>query len=247
MPSGKINCKCCNQLYDAISMVTCCICKEKFKNTCVDVSANEVRTLNSNKGYDWTCTNCRPISHDIKHLKALIINLQSEIKQLRVECNQTVKDSPLDFEEILSELSERQKRVNNVILFNVKEQDQQNSPAVKIEGDKNHVVTILSSISPDLPLNDIKPVRLGSFSANKIRPIKISLKNGYTAMNIFKNANKLKSHQTYKNVIISSDKTKRQIEFYKKTKQEMTNRLEAGETNLKIKYINQIPRIVSEN
>lgn len=247
MPAGKIPCKCCNQQFEAILMVTCCICKDKFKNSCVDITANEVRTLNSNKGYDWTCINCRPISQDIKQLKALIIDLQQEIKQLRVERNQPVGECSLDFEEIVSELSERQKRMKNIILFNVIEQDQQKPSAARIEGDKSHAISILSSIAPEVPVNDIKPIRLGSFSANKIRPIKITLQNEHATVNVFKNAHKLKSHQTYKKVKVSSDKTKRQIEFYKKTKQEMNDRLEAGETNLKIKYINQIPKIVSEN
>lgn len=247
MPTGRIICKCCNQLYDAISMVTCCICKEKFKNTCVDITANEVRTLNSNKGYDWTCANCRPISHDIKNLKSLLIDLQREIKELRAVTNPPSKESSLEFEDIVAEVSERHKREKNIIIFNIAEQDQQKTPAAKSEGDKIQVVNILNSIVPDLSLAEVKPIRLGSFSSNKIRPIKISLENGYAAKKVLKNAKKLKSHQVYKNVNISSDKTKRQIDFYKKTKQELKNRLEAGENNLKIKYINQVPRIVSEN
>lgn len=243
----KLNCKCCNQMYDAHLMVTCCICKNKFKHTCVDITANEVRTLNSNKGYDWTCVNCRTIGQDIKQLKSLILDLQKEIKQLRADKIQPGLNSGFDIEEIVSEISDRQRRSKNIIIYNVKEQDQQNSANDRIQKDNEQVVSILSAVLPELSVAHIRPIRLGTFATNKTRPIKIMLESDNCVGKVLRNANKLKANQRYKHINISSDKTKKQIEFYNTLKSELKQRSDAGEMNLRIKYVNKIPRIVSEN
>nr|CAH7727047.1 unnamed protein product [Callosobruchus chinensis] len=106
----------------------------KFKHTCVDITSNEVRTLNSNTGYDWTCVNCRAFGRDLKDLKALIIKLQNDISELKAE---KARSTPgVDFEEIIAEISERQKRKNNIMLFNVPEPDQSSALAVQVASDK---------------------------------------------------------------------------------------------------------------
>ena len=53
--------------------------------------------------------------------------------------------------------------------------------------------------------------------------------------------------RTAKNCSIYSDKTPKQLEYYKKRKKELTDRTNRGETNLKIKYYNDVPKIVSLN
>nr|CAH7754554.1 unnamed protein product [Callosobruchus chinensis] len=111
MPA-KSACKCCNQLCDANLLVTCCVCKERYKHSSFEITNNEVRTLNANKGYDWTCVNCRTIGKDLNDLKALIIQLQSDTQELKTE-NMRMAGSSIDFEEIISEINERQKRTNS--------------------------------------------------------------------------------------------------------------------------------------
>nr|CAH7763878.1 unnamed protein product [Callosobruchus chinensis] len=116
MPS-RFPCKCCNQLSDNHLLVTCCVCKDKYKHSCVDITANEVRILNANKGYDWTCIYCRAVGKDIKDLQALIIKLQSDVKELKAENARRMKSSEFTFEDIITEFSERQKRKNNVVFL----------------------------------------------------------------------------------------------------------------------------------
>lgn len=243
----KSTCKCCNQLYDNLLFVTCCICKEKYKNTCVDITSNELRILNSQKGYDWTCSKCRVIGNDLKELKALIISLQNDIKQLKAGNVQLETNPDADFEDILMEISDRQKRKNNIILFNVPEQDQSKPVTEQRESDKQEVMDILSIVDPSALEANVKPIRLGVFSESRTRPIKLSFQNEDTARKFLKNAKKIKTNAKYKNVNFSADKTKKQIEYYKKIKQELNDKINAGETNCRIKYINNVPRIVSEN
>ncbi|CAH1101741.1 unnamed protein product [Psylliodes chrysocephalus] len=119
--SARVACKCCNQVSHGHLMDTCSVCKYKFKHTCVDITANEVRTLNMNKYYDCTCIGCRAIGKDLKDLKSLIKQLQQEIKALKDEKNQHTKSSEFNFEDVMYEMSERQKRRNNIMIFNVPE------------------------------------------------------------------------------------------------------------------------------
>nr|CAH7722271.1 unnamed protein product [Callosobruchus chinensis]CAH7730167.1 unnamed protein product [Callosobruchus chinensis]CAH7731437.1 unnamed protein product [Callosobruchus chinensis]CAH7734104.1 unnamed protein product [Callosobruchus chinensis]CAH7746682.1 unnamed protein product [Callosobruchus chinensis] len=246
MPA-KSSCKCCNQLCDAHLLVTCCVCKERYKHSCVEITTNEVRTLNANKGYDWTCVNCRTIGKDLNDLKALIIQLQSDIQELKTENMRMAGSSSVDFEEIISEINERQKRTNNIIIFNIDEPDHSISVREQIEADKVTAVDILNQIVPDLPVASIKPVRLGLFSNTKTRPVKITFQNTDSTHKILMNANKLKNNAVYSNIRISRDRTKRQMEYYGKVRQELQDRHRAGDTNCRIKFFNDVPKIVQGN
>nr|CAH7735796.1 unnamed protein product [Callosobruchus chinensis] len=158
MPA-KSSCKCCNQLCDAHLLVTCCVCKERYKHSCVEILLT------------------RTIGKDLNDLKALIIQLQSDIQELKTENMRMAGSSSVDFEEIISEINERQKRTNNIIIFNIDEPDHSISVREQIEADKVTAVDILNQIVPDLPVASIKPVRLGLFSNTKTRPVKITFQN----------------------------------------------------------------------
>ena len=51
----------------------------------------------------------------------------------------------------------------------------------------------------------------------------------------------------FKNIKISFDRTPRQQEVYKQLKAQLNDRLVKGESNLKIRYFNGTPKIVSLN
>lgn len=95
----------------------------------------------------------------------------------------------------------------------------------------------------------MKPVRLGKYDAtkNNPRPIKISLRDEATVHNFIRKAKTLRDRETFKNVNISLDRTPRQIEYYRTVKNELIQRSSEGETNLQIKYVRGIPKIVSVN
>nr|CAI5837874.1 unnamed protein product [Callosobruchus analis] len=240
-------CKCCNQMCESHLLVTCCICKEKYKHSCVEVTTNELRTLNANKGYDWTCKDCRVTGKDLKDLKALIIQLQNDIKDLKAENARIAESSGFSLEDVIEEISERQKRKSNVMLFNVEEPDQNKSVREQTESDINLATNILNTIAPDISLAGAKVVRLGPFAATKVRPVKIILNSPENARKILMNSKKLKNHNIYKKINVSADRTKKQLDHYKRLKQELLSRHATGDTNCRIKYINDIPRIIQVN
>ncbi|CAH1995122.1 unnamed protein product, partial [Acanthoscelides obtectus] len=203
-------------------------CDSREKCSCVSITANEVRTLNANKGYDWTCVDCRAIGKDIKGLRALIIELQNDIKELKAANTQAADSSGFSFEDVISEVIERQKRKTNIILFNVKEPDQAKSKKEQTESDSTIVLDIVSKVDPELTLTNLKPIRLGPFAGNKIRPIKISFESPDIAQKVAMNARKLNTSRIYSNVRIAPDRTKKQLEYYKEVKRELTERHNAG-------------------
>nr|CAH7741774.1 unnamed protein product [Callosobruchus chinensis] len=246
MPS-RVSCKCCNQVCETHLVVTCSVCKDKFKHSCVDISSNEVRTLNCNKGYDWTCVSCRSIGKDMKDLKSLIIQLQTTVNELKA-ANARINSTPaFDYEDMISEITERQKRKCNIMVFNVSEPDQNKPAKEQSEADKRTVENILNHVAPELDLQNVASVRVGRFLNSKKRPIKIVLGNADTVRKVLINAKKIKSNNDYKHVSISSDRTKKQIEYFKAVKQELDDRIRAGDTNCRIKYFNDVPRIVTLN
>nr|CAI5867624.1 unnamed protein product [Callosobruchus analis] len=135
--------------------------------------------------------------------------------------------------------------MNNIILFNIDELDQGKPVREQTESDKTMVENILNNV--DLEINNIKPIRRGNFNEAKKRPIKITVGNVETAGKIISSAEKLKTTNQFKHVNISFDRTKKQLAYYKIVKKELLDRLNFGETNCKIKHVNGVPRIVSEN
>lgn len=58
-------------------------------------------------------------------------------------------------------------------------------------------------------------------------------------------SNGLKTLPEFKSINISADCTKRQIEFYKKVKQKLMEKIISGDEYWKIKYSKGIPRVVA--
>lgn len=247
-PTGVI-CACCNRSYDAVSMVKCSVCKKTFKNTCVDLSSNEVRTLNANKGYDWSCKHCRTMGNDIKDLKSLILNLQQEIVGLKAELNVNLKSSAIDdemFENIIQEVNDRNNRKTNIVIFGIPEQSPEVPPEVRIANDKREVKEILHVVDLDLNSTDLDQVRVGKFMPGKSRPIKINVGNERQVATVIRNAKSLKTSR-FKQVSLSYDRTPRQLAYFRKVKEELVQRQNNGEDNIRIKYIHNIPKIISTN
>nr|CAH7727250.1 unnamed protein product [Callosobruchus chinensis]CAH7764659.1 unnamed protein product [Callosobruchus chinensis] len=227
MPA-RANCKCCNQACDNHLLVTCSVCKDKYKHSCVDITTSEVRTLNSNKGYDWTCGGCRAIGMDLKDL-----NYKNEINDLKAENARNTKHLGFDFEDVVAEACERQKGKITSLFSTSRNLTRPKPTADQIQQDKTAVKEIIDYIAPDLYLTDMIPFRLGTHSGSKKRPTK----NSEVVRKILKKSSTLRNSSNYKNVVVSQDRTVKQIEYYKTVKQELIDRKNAGETNIRIIYI----------
>lgn len=220
-----------------------------FKNTCVDISSNELRSLNGNKGYTWSCVNCRGFGNDLDDLKSLIMKLQEEIQSMKSEYASTPKPEVSNFEDIIAEINERNKRKRNLIIYGIEEHSN-GTDEDRTKLDKDKTTDLLQFLTPTMLEDanyDIKPIRLGISRNNRPRPIKVILKNDQMVNNVIQNAKKLKNNHNFGRVSVAFDRTPREYAHYMKLKSELQERQNAGEQNLKIKYINSIAKIVTLN
>lgn len=194
-----------------------------------------------------------------KILKA-IGELKEEIEKLKT-CKSTQNDSLsksnqirvqmqgdttiMNFEELLTEINERNKRTKNLIIFGVNEQNTNGESTTQKESDRNTITEILQEVQPDQQFEITNNMRLGRYQINKVRPIKVCLKNEEQVHKIIKSAKLLKNKPNFGHIAISFDRTKRQIEQYKTIKDELIRRHNLGDTNCRIKYINGNPKIIS--
>lgn len=241
------NCACCGKLSEAHKSVNCMICNKPYRIECANVSAAEARKIHSNTGYSWTCKNCLQVSHDLSGLRLLISALQDEIKALKdsLLVPPAASKIPLvEMEGIIQEIGEREKRKNNIIIFGCEETGTE-SRSEQNEVDGSLITDICSSIG--LVDDNVKVFRLGKYDpsqSNRKRPIKVTFSSESNVTLVFRNLAKVRENPKFSALSIFRDRTPMQIQLYKEVKAELNERLNNGESELKIKYTRGIPTIV---
>lgn len=240
------SCSCCGKQSEPHLLVKCCVCQNVFNNSCAGISSSETRLINSKKSFSWTCSKCHRVGNDINALKAAVIALQEEMKLLKSNnsSNHTTGDG--NFEEIVSEVLDRQTRKRNLLIFNASEQSRQLSNDERNIADKNNVLDIIEYLLPTADIANCNVFRLGKYnpSNNRPRPIKIRLRNEDDTRKILQKSGKLKNSDSFKDIFMTPDRTPRELEYYKKLKNELQHRKDNGEDDIIIKYINNIPKII---
>lgn len=163
----------------------------------------------------------------------------------RVESGIPVKQASPDLlAEAVAEMSDRQKRSRNVIIFGVPE-PQSSGSADRRGIDIDYLGGLFSAL--DVACDLIHVSRLGRFSSGKCRPIKVQLSSEGNLHALIKNAKALKQLPNYQHISLSYDRTPNQLSNYRSLRAELTQRLANGEQGLKIKYVNGNPKIVRLN
>lgn len=245
---------CCGRNANSCKIVNCCFCRKSYKIECVDLTNAEARKIHQKSGLSWSCKNCAKIGSDINSLKAVIVALQEEIKVLKLSVS-TVPPSTaasaslFQTEKVIQEVSERNKRKCNIIIYGRSELINKNKTE-QSEADTVFVKDVLTALNIG-DLGYLKPIRLGKYDPTKQdrrRPIKITLSSEEDVVSVLRASKSLKTTDPWKNIFISRDRTKMQNELYKSVRNELHERLSNGEQNLIIKYKDGIPNIVhSEN
>ena len=104
---------------------------------------------------------------------------------------------------------------------------------------------VLTALQPDLNPLQITSHGLGRHNPfnSRPRPIKVVLEKERDVINIIRNSGKLKSIEQYQNISVSYDRTPRQLAQYKQVRQELLERIDKGENNIKLRYVNGVPKI----
>ena len=105
---------------------------------------------------------------------------------------------------------------------------------------------IIHEIAPNLNDQEVVVHRLGRKSQGKIRPLKVTLENPTKVQELLRNCNKLKNSNAFKSIQVSKDLTVMQRSHAYKIRQQFRDRISNGESNIKLKYFNGLPKIVIE-
>jgi len=179
----------------------------------------------------------------------LVTNLEARISSIesKVEAaSPGLSNMSLCPESVIEEISERNRRSRNVILYKIAES---NSPNVEVKKshDKSKVECILDAL--EVAADEYATFfRIGKKTTKGPRPIKLIMKSNESAVNILKRFSLEKLvhlDQTLSEVAISNDKTPQERNHLSSLRDELARRSEAGENDLTIRYINGIPKIVT--
>ena len=125
----------------------------------------------------------------------------------------------------LVEKQERDRRVNNIIIYGISEEITEENLSIK-DHDVNFIKSFLDAIEADVEPKQI--VRLGNENADKKRPVKVILKNKEDKNEIMSNLNKLKNADTaLRGISVRDDYTLEERKLIRTMNEEARKRNEA--------------------
>ena len=137
---------------------------------------------------------------------------------------------------------EQFKRRKNLVIYGLTENQEKDTK----ERQKYDEILIKQIIS-ELELEELKfkTMRIGKLVINKVRPIKIELKEESDKFRILKRAKNIRKTEIakFKKIIITTDMTFKEREINKILREELKARRDAGEKNLKIKDGKIVPSV----
>ncbi|KAI4472497.1 hypothetical protein M0802_016766 [Mischocyttarus mexicanus] len=173
------------------------------------------------------------IKAEIRKLELDIIAINDRVSNMEESliCSNNSSNLAVDYNDIVSEIEERNWRSNNIILFNVDENIASTSSAPP-PSDEETVNNIIRIIDPSV-LPGSRMRRIGRRSSHKSRPICLTLRSKKEVLSILKNKSKYSGP-----VVISQDRTKGQRDYLRALRSELKARAADGNLNLTIKYFN---------
>lgn len=212
---------------------------------CSSLATSEVRAIIIQKrSLLYFCQVCKgafkQIPTLVKNLNELM-DMNRTLKEENIMLKQKLSEQnasdlgELNHFAIVQEIQERQSRASNIIIHNIKESGGKNKQE-RIREDTESTKNIIDNINNVVVK---RTFRLGKYVVGKNRPIKVILNSPEEALSILKNKHKV----DIPGIGIYNDQTKMQRNYYLSIKEKLKERLEKGETNLRIKYMNGIPTI----
>lgn len=201
---------------------------------CPDCLSNVKQLLNLVDRVGLIESQLAGVRNEVVHLTEIATTLESKIskiEQVAISSSSPVDQMPsaLDQETMWQEMQERQRRANNVMLFNVPEKGT----------DGEDIPSILNTLC-DNPPTIIQYNRVGKKNVRGARALKITLTSQNDALSLIRNRNKLRGS----NIYINLDLTSRQQQLEKQTRTEYMNRKSHGEDDIQFRYVGGVPRIV---
>lgn len=194
------------------------------------------------------------IKSDIGQIKEQLSNLEPRVTANEVKIENLISEvkslkttKPNDCESVIKEVNDRSQRALNAIIYGIPESTSNNVHS-RIEHDKNSVNAILHSSNID-NVQVVKVTRLGKQLSEKPRPLRVTFANSMEVSGFFKrfNVDSVKDIFADSAIGISRDRTVMERSHLKELRVTLDDRKKAGESDITIKYLNGVPRIVKQS
>lgn len=210
-----------------------CLAIDRAISDCNAVISGHTDILNTHEiRIDGLETKVRDIQEGVSNVQETLIKFQR------------VKDDISSADSIVSEITEREAKKRNLMVFNMPESRDATADGRR-QDDEHFIRQLFASIGLDQQVLQapMKIDRLGRKLEGKIRPVKIVFTSGSLVDTITRHAARLRDLQQYKGIILSRDRTPAQQAQYRSLRQQLHDRTAAGERDLKLVHVNGIPKI----
>lgn len=175
------------------------------------------------------------IAEDIRNEMLL---LKTDITLLDQRMNileSKVQNSTVNLTEMIcQEIDNRNKCSKNIIVYNFKTHENKDVDLAEFNNVLHDIVTCQPAVHA---------VRFGKSINGRPRPMKLFFNSGRDVIDILKH----KTDFARRDISIKSDLTREQRSHLKLLQLELKKRISDGETNLTIKYVNNVPKIVNKS
>lgn len=187
------------------------------------------------------------LSTKISYLEPRIEKLESDVNDLKAKAAAKGEGRDIPVEDIFEEINDRQRRTRNVIVLGLKECESSVLAAVK-EHDKNLINIILERCGLGASMDRARFFRLGKATKDKPRAIKLCLSSENEAVTLFKAfGTKIDTGDELDGVSLARDRTLKERQHLSDLRDTLKSRIDSGEPDLTIKYLNGVPKIVKKN
>ena len=228
-------------------------CDCKMHNNSAVISEQKIKMVRMENDQREIKEKMGELQSEIESLKQIILNLQKEVRAQNISTNNRTRDMENNegeennqleiIREEMRESQEKEKKKNNLILFNVPESVEQRNES-RIEDDKKWCKKVFSrreGLGLEIQDEDvIEVIRLGKrqeLENSKPRPLLVKMYSAGIKWHVIKNAKKLKnsSEEDVKKIFIVPDLTEKEREKDRELRKELERRRNNGEAGWYIK------------
>lgn len=238
-----VPCESCNEKTDA--GINCDTCKKVFCSDCSRLTASELKCIALKKRrLIFLCEECEQGFKLVPVLLKKVETLEKKIQELcsvrQTQASTEPQNVVSQFENCISEMEQRKNRSKNIIIMNVKESSKPDRNE-RIAEETQTIKKLLENIK--LSDNNFKLFRLGKYTQERNRPLKVCFNSSADAVEVLRNRTKI----NIPNLLIFGDQTVQQRDYYKFIKARLNALIAGGDNTKTIKYINSVPTIVPLN
>ncbi|KAI4459536.1 zinc finger phd-type [Holotrichia oblita] len=121
----NMHCKICSKDVSPEKEVACDLCKQFVHSVCSGLSRLETQCLKSkDRRITFYCPECTDFKLQLKNmhtLTKLVQDLRDEVDALKKKAGHRVEEDVYETERVVQELLDRERRKENIVLFNVAE------------------------------------------------------------------------------------------------------------------------------